>query len=146
MMNQASRRQQPIQAPARLLPGPAIPGYQIDHHDGAHLFLINHLLVSCRATEYRVLKFLLQHYQQQITWEELIALFEDSSLEMVDLLERAKRKLVKLISDLRRKIWECGLVIVCLSGVGYMLISRAGYTPLTTQEGGYDRFSSFDRS
>lgn len=126
MINQASRHHQRTWNTARLLPGPAIPGYQIEHQDSAHLFLINRLLVQCRETEYHILMFLLAHYQQQITCEELIALFEDCSLDVADLLERAKRKLVKIISELRQKIWECGLAIVCLSGVGYMLVSRGG--------------------
>lgn len=120
MLNWPSRR--PHQ-PKRneLLPGPALPGYQVEHNDACHLFVINHLIVRCTAIEYQVLMFLLLHYAQPVTCEELITLFDDLVLDTPDLQERAKRKVVKVASDLRVKIWPCGLILTGITGVGYTL-------------------------
>ena len=47
-----------------------------------------------------------------------------ASLDTLDLRERAKRKLAKVISELRCKIWSCGLAIV-YADASYMLISHS---------------------
>ncbi|MBO0778053.1 MAG: response regulator transcription factor [Ktedonobacteraceae bacterium] len=127
MYNQPSRRQYTRLISQVRVPGPSLPGYQIECHDPSRQFFINQLVIRCNPTEYKVLYFFLNHYREPLTCEELIALFDPAALEYPDLLERARRKLTKVVSDLRVKLWESGLTIFTEYRVGYLLDKQPAY-------------------
>lgn len=110
----------------KLVPGPVVPGYYIEHHDESRVLVVNHSLVRCTATQYVVITYLLQHHGQEVSYGELIRLFEETALPVPDLFERARKKLIKIIVELREKIEQCGFLVVCTSGYGYMLVSYSG--------------------
>lgn len=118
----------------KLLPGPPIPGYHIEHHDALRIFVINHTLVRCTVSQYAVLALLLQRHGQEVFYEELIRLFDEAALDLPDLFERARRKLIKIMCELREKIEPCGFVIACQSGSGYMLVKCPAFIDDTPPE------------
>lgn len=131
MLNQSSRHQLSHQG---FLPGPVFPGYRIEHHDGLHLLVIDHQPVSCTPTQYQIALCLLEHAGDCATFEELMLCFNDAVSDVPDLFLRDRRKLIKVISDLRLKLWSHGLAILYVGGIGYQLIGRPSWADVSEEQ------------
>jgi DNA-binding response OmpR family regulator len=106
------------------MPGPAIAGYQIQRNEENHTVVIDGLMLRCTLDEYALLLKLLEHYEQPVLFDELIAQFRDASPTDPILLKAARRKLTSTLSDLRAKLWPTDFTIVLVADVGYVLIPQ----------------------
>lgn len=128
MYGQSLRQQQVFPADG-LRSGPAFPDCQVIYIDTLHALIINNKTVRCTLNEYHIAVYLFDHYDQQVTFEEVIGLLDQTALDMPDLYAQAKKRMIKAMSILRMKLWHSGFCILSLSGVGYTLIRRSDVQP-----------------
>lgn len=107
-----------------LLAGPALAGYQIQCNEEHHVIVINGLMLRCTPDEYRILLRLLERYEQPVSFDALIAQFQDASPADLALLKVARRKLTCTLSDLRIKLWPTDFTIVLVMDIGYLLTQQ----------------------
>lgn len=107
-----------------LLPGPTIAGYQIQLNEEKHAIVINGLMERYTPDEYRLLLRLMEQYEQPVSFDVLIAQFQDASPTDLELLKVARRKLTCTLSDLRIKLWPTDFTIVLVVDMGYMLLHQ----------------------
>jgi DNA-binding response OmpR family regulator len=108
----------------KLVQGPSLPGHAVQWDERYGVLYIDQTLIPCTPTEFRVLKLLLLQNERRVSSQELIAQFDEQTLEDAVLARAARSKLARLMSSLRAKIWTCGLDIVSLMGYGYMLVNH----------------------
>jgi DNA-binding response OmpR family regulator len=106
-----------------LIPEPSLAGHSIQRDERQHAFLIDQHLIACTPTEYRLLALLLEQADRCVLFAQLIAQFQEEPCMDAALLQRARNKLMHVISDLRAKVWASGLDIASVMGVGYILLS-----------------------
>lgn len=109
--------------PEELLPGPPVAGHHIRRDAQAGALLIDRTLVSCTPTEYKLFVLLLEQAEHCVTYAQLIARVSEEPLSEAAAFRQAKNRVIHQVSGLRPKIWPCGLDIVSVMGVGYILLS-----------------------
>jgi DNA-binding response OmpR family regulator len=105
----------------QLLDGPAIAGYRIQRNEESHVMVIDNLILQCTPDEYRLLVHLMEQHEQPVSFEDLIAHFQDASTTEPALLKMARKKLTATLSNLRAKLWPTDFTIVRVVDVGYLL-------------------------
>ena len=104
----------------RRLEHPHLHGYRIQYSDALHLLVIDETVIPCTPTEYHVLQTLLQRTGEGVSINSLLGRPEQEAVEW-----HSRRNLTQHISRLRARLWPCGLDILCLTGYGYLLLSRS---------------------
>lgn len=115
----------------QLLDGPVIAGYRIQRNEENHVLVIDNLILQCTSDEYGLLVHLMEQYEQPVSFEALIAHFQDASGDEPALLKLARKKLTATLSNLRAKLWATDFTIVCVVDVGYLLTPQERLWSLT---------------
>ena len=102
----------------RLMPGPPLPGYRVQHSDAHHLLIIDDTVVPCTPAEYALLMPLLNAMGTVVPLATLAG-----SCGQHDSKRQTRRTVTQHLSRLRAKLWPFELDICCLTGYGYLLLS-----------------------
>ncbi|GAC1350771.1 MAG: hypothetical protein NVSMB27_36480 [Ktedonobacteraceae bacterium] len=94
-------------------------GHTVQHSDIHHLLIIDETVVPCTPTEYLLLLPLLKQAGRQVPFTRLV-----NSAYSCSLSQSSRRCLTQQVSRLRAKLWPFDLDILCLTGYGYILLSR----------------------
>ena len=103
----------------RLVEGPNIQGHVVQHSDPHRLLVIDDVVVSCTPTEYPLLIGLLQQSGGYVACASLVECAFQSPLD-----RSSRRSLTQHMSRVRSKLWPFGLDVFCISGYGYLLLSK----------------------
>jgi DNA-binding response OmpR family regulator len=95
-------------------------GHLVQHSDVRHLIIIDGVIVPCTLTEYHLLVILLYHAGEVVPFARLLTLPEEEPLS-----RGIRRRLTQQVSRLRARLWPFDLDILCLTGYGYLLLSRS---------------------
>lgn len=120
-------------APRQLRPGPCVANHRIQRDDDQHLLVIDHTILSCTPTEYRVLTLLLEQADRCVPYAHFMQRLSPGS-PPTDAAQRkqARIRLMHLMSHLRSKVWVFGLDIVAVMNVGYLLLSSSEQEPASS--------------
>ena len=99
---------------------PQLQGHQVQHNNAQHLLIIDGVVVPCTPNEYDLLLLLLSHAGDAVPFTRLVGGVPGQR----PLSRRSRRSLTQHISHLRARLWPFGLDILCLTGYGYLLLSR----------------------
>jgi DNA-binding response OmpR family regulator len=136
-----------IQLRQEALMVPRIPEHQI-HFDADHSVVsIDDHAIDCLQQEFELLRYLLMHYQQIVTYTDLIKQVWGSDMADSRHIKKAHRKLINTVSDLRIKLWKCEFTIVGAVLVGYALVHQSQLwntqcTQVKTQQSNRPLFTS----
>jgi len=98
---------------------PQLKGHRVHYSIVQHLVIIDGVIVPCTPTEYDMLLLLLFDAGKAVASTRLLGLSEQH------LLARNNRRcLTQHMSNLRAKLFSLGLDIGCVTGYGYLLLSR----------------------
>jgi len=138
-MTQPEEKAQGTRVAGGLLPGPHVEGYSIQRDEGQHAFLIDHNLVTCTPTEYRLLELLLEQADRCVPYAQLSAHLQGEPVADTTHLTQTRTRIIHLMSDLRAKIWALGLDIAAVMNTGYILLSSRTHVPAALRDHGHLR-------
>lgn len=98
---------------------PQLQGHQVQYSNVHHMVIIDGALVPCSPTEYRLLMRLLYRAGEAEPYDRLLGKPGQQPLTRSD-----RRSLTQYMSRLRARLWPFGLEINCLTGYGYLLLSK----------------------
>jgi DNA-binding response OmpR family regulator len=104
---------------------PRIPEHQIQFDADHCVVSIDDHAIDCLPQEFEILRYLLTHYQQIVTYTDLIKQVWESDMIDSIRMKKAHRKLINTVSDLRIKLWKCEFTIVGAVLVGYALVHQS---------------------
>jgi len=104
----------------RLVDGPSICGYVVQHNEQEHLLIINGEVILLTPIEYVLFMQLLAHFDKHLTFALLINSASSSCSGC-----KTRRALTLHISKLRIKLLHLGLDISCNMKSGYLLSSTS---------------------
>ena len=115
-------------------PGPAVPGHRIQYDEEHHIWLIDQVLISCSVSEYQCLKLLLEGVNRCVPFAHLLVSLQETPCASSADSKQERMRIAHLMSTLRPKIWALGLDIVSVVNVGYLLLSGAQESSVSSQE------------
>ena len=98
---------------------PQLQGHQVQYSNLQHLVIIDGVVVPCTPTEYNLLLLLLNHAGEAVSYARLLGIAGQQPLA-----RNNRRSLTQHMSRLRARLWPLGLDVGCLTGYGYLLLSR----------------------
>jgi DNA-binding response OmpR family regulator len=107
-------------AQLRQLEHPQLREHQVWYNDRQHLLIIDSVVINCTPSEYDVLLLLLRAAGEPVPFARLA--YRDAHRTLALGL---RHRLSQRVSRLRARIWPLGLDILCLTGYGYLLLSRS---------------------
>ena len=94
--------------------------HQIWYNDQQHLLIVDSVVIDCTPSEYDVL-LLLRAAGEPVSFARLAYRDAHRTLAL-----GPRHRLSQRVSRLRARLWPLGLDILCLTGFGYMLLTRTG--------------------
>ncbi|HZU66281.1 MAG TPA: hypothetical protein VFA09_03315 [Ktedonobacteraceae bacterium] len=110
-----------VSAQLRQLEHPQLQEHQVWYNDQQHLLIIDSVVIDCTPSEYDVLLLLLRSAGEPVSFARLAYRDAHRTLAL-----GPRHRLSQRISRLRARLWPLGLDILCLTGFGYMLLTRTG--------------------
>ena len=109
-------------ASARLqqLEHPQLQEHQVWYNDLQHLLIVDSVVIDCTPSEYDVLLRLLRAAGEPVSFARLAYRDAHRTLAL-----GPRHRLSQRVSRLRGRLWPLGLDILCLTGFGYMLLTRS---------------------
>lgn len=109
-------------ASARLqqLEHPQLQEHQVWYNDQQHLLIVDSVVIDCTPSEYDVLLLLLRAAGEPVPFARLVYRDAHRTLAL-----GPRHRLSQRVSRLRARLWPLGLDILCLTGFGYMLLTRS---------------------
>lgn len=95
--------------------------HQVWYNDQQHLLIVDSVVIDCTPSEYDVLLLLLRAAEEPVPFARLVYRDTQRSLAL-----GPRHRLSQRVSRLRARLWPLGLDILCLTGFGYMLLTRPG--------------------
>jgi DNA-binding response OmpR family regulator len=105
----------------RQLEHPQLQEHQVWYNDQQHLLIIDSVVIDCTPSEYDVLLLLLRAAGEPVSFARLTYRDTHRTLAL-----GPRHRLSQRVSRLRGRLWPLGLDILCLTGFGYMLLTRSG--------------------
>jgi DNA-binding response OmpR family regulator len=100
----------------KLIEGPHLEGYTIQHSDALRLLIIDGSIVHFTPTEYALLLRLLKHSEHHLSFAVL-----EQCLFLRFVNSNPRSALIRHMRRIRPKLWPFGLDILSITGYGYML-------------------------
>lgn len=108
-----------VSAQFRQLEHPRLQDHQVWYNDQQHLLIVDGVVIACTPSEYDVLLLLLQAAGEPVPFARLV--YQDAHRPLA---LGPRHRLSQRVSRLRMRLWPLGLDILCLTGFGYMLLTR----------------------
>ena len=110
-------------APAQLrqLEHPQLQEHQVWYNDRQHLLIVDSVVIACTPSEYDVLLLLLRAAGEPVPFARLAYRDAHRTLAL-----GPRHRLSQRVSRMRARLWPLGLDILCLTGYGYLLLTRSG--------------------
>lgn len=108
-------------AQLRQLEHPQLQEHQVWYNDQQHLLIVDSVVIDCTPSEYDVLLLLLRAAGEPVPFARLVYRDAQRSLAL-----GPRHRLSQRVSRLRARLWPLGLDVLCLTGFGYMLLTRPG--------------------
>lgn len=110
-------------APAQLrqLEHPQLREHQVWYNDQQHLLIVDSVVIDCTPSEYDVLLLLLRAAGEPVPFARLAYRDAHRTLAL-----GPRHRLSQRVSRMRARLWPLGLDILCLTGYGYLLLTRSG--------------------
>lgn len=100
-------------------------GHTIQYNEEQRIFVIDHnRIISCTPSEYRAFALLCEQAGQCVSYLSLFTHIQGEKGSQPGTPKQARSRTMYLVSDLRAKIWPCGLDIVAVMGTGYILLAK----------------------
>ena len=94
--------------------------HQVWYNDRQHLLIVDSVVIDCTPSEYDVLLLLLRAAGEPVSFARLAYRDAHRTLAL-----GPRHRLSQRVSRLRARLWPLGLDILCLTGFGYMLLTRS---------------------
>jgi len=107
-------------AQLRQLEHPQLQEHQVWYNDQLHLLIVDSVVIDCTPSEYDVLLLLLRAAGEPVPFARLAYRDAHRTLAL-----GPRHRLSQRVSRLRARLWPLGLDILCLTGFGYMLLTRS---------------------
>ncbi len=104
----------------RQLEHPQLQEHQVWYNDQQHLLIVDSIVIDCTPSEYDVLLLLLRAAGEPVPFARLV--YRDTHRPLA---LGPRHRLSQRVSRLRGRLWPVGLDILCLTGFGYMLLTRS---------------------
>ena len=98
---------------------PQLQGHQVHYSNVQHLVIIDGAIVPCTPTEYNLLLLLLFHAGEAVPYTRLLGISGQQFLT-----HSTRHSLIQHMSNLRARLCPLGLDLACLTGYGYLLLSK----------------------